>query len=97
MALRGSSRPAVLVGVEVQRYGIAREVSALITQLGVPWASTLLGKSALAEDTPGFVGVYAGTRALPNVKRVIEEGRSEEDVVLQPDDQIYVPQRLINM
>lgn len=32
-----------------------------------------------------------------DLKRVIEEGRSEEDVVLQPDDQIYVPQRLINM
>jgi polysaccharide export outer membrane protein len=32
-----------------------------------------------------------------DLKRVIEEGKSEEDVVLQPDDQIYVPQRLINM
>jgi polysaccharide export outer membrane protein len=32
-----------------------------------------------------------------DLKRVIEEGRTEEDVALQPDDQIYVPQRLINM
>jgi polysaccharide biosynthesis/export protein len=32
-----------------------------------------------------------------DLKRIIEEGHSEEDVVLQPDDQIYVPQRLINM
>jgi polysaccharide export outer membrane protein len=32
-----------------------------------------------------------------DLKRVIEEGHSDEDVVLQPDDQIYVPQRLINM
>ncbi|PZR73912.1 MAG: hypothetical protein DLM73_09445 [Chthoniobacterales bacterium] len=32
-----------------------------------------------------------------DLKRVIEEGHSEEDLVLQPDDQIYVPQRLINM
>jgi polysaccharide export outer membrane protein len=32
-----------------------------------------------------------------DLKRVIEEGHTEEDVVLQPDDQIYVPQRLINM
>src|ERR1700719_3583671 len=31
-----------------------------------------------------------------DLKRVIEEGHTEEDVVLQPDDQIYVPQRLIN-
>jgi len=32
-----------------------------------------------------------------DLKRVIEEGHTEEDMVLQPDDQIYVPQRLINM
>ena len=32
-----------------------------------------------------------------DLKRVIEEGHTEEDVALQPDDQIYVPQRLINM
>src|SRR5437660_3922217 len=32
-----------------------------------------------------------------DLKRVIEEGHTGEDVILQPDDQIYVPQRLINM
>jgi len=32
-----------------------------------------------------------------DLKRVIEEGHTEEDLALQPDDQIYVPQRLINM
>ena len=32
-----------------------------------------------------------------DLKRVIEEGRTDEDMVLEPDDQIYVPQRLINM
>jgi protein involved in polysaccharide export with SLBB domain len=32
-----------------------------------------------------------------DLKRVIEEGHTDEDLVLQPDDQVYVPQRLINM
>lgn len=32
-----------------------------------------------------------------DLKRVIEEGHTEEDLALEPDDQIYVPQRLINM
>ncbi len=32
-----------------------------------------------------------------DLKRVIEEAHTDEDIVLQPDDQIYVPQRLINM
>jgi polysaccharide export outer membrane protein len=38
-----------------------------------------------------------GKDSVIDLKRVIEEGHTEEDVVLQPDDQIYVPQRLINM
>jgi polysaccharide biosynthesis/export protein len=32
-----------------------------------------------------------------DLRNVIERGRTDEDVVLQPDDQIFVPQRLINM
>ena len=39
----------------------------------------------------------SGKDLVVDLKRVIEEGHSDEDVVLQPDDQIYVPQRLINM
>ncbi len=37
-----------------------------------------------------------GQDMVVDLKRVIEQGRSEDDVVLQPDDQIYVPQRLVN-
>ena len=39
----------------------------------------------------------SGQESTVDLKRVIEEGKTEEDVELQPDDQIYVPQRLINM
>jgi polysaccharide biosynthesis/export protein len=38
-----------------------------------------------------------GQDLVVDLKRIIEEGHSDEDVVLQPDDQIYVPQRMINM
>jgi polysaccharide export outer membrane protein len=38
-----------------------------------------------------------GKSFIIDLKRVIEEGRTDEDLVLQPDDQINVPQRLINM
>jgi polysaccharide export outer membrane protein len=37
-----------------------------------------------------------GQTVIVNLKRVIEEGHTDEDVVVQPDDQIYVPQRLVN-
>lgn len=32
-----------------------------------------------------------------DLKDVIERGRTDHDVALQPDDQIYVPQKLVNM
>lgn len=37
-----------------------------------------------------------GKNFVVDLKRVIEEGHVEEDLVLQPDDQIQVPQRAIN-
>ena len=39
----------------------------------------------------------SGEDVTVDLKRVIEEGHTEEDVAVQPNDQIYVPQRLINM
>jgi protein involved in polysaccharide export with SLBB domain len=38
----------------------------------------------------------SGQDVVVDLKRVIEQGHTEDDVVLQPDDQIYVPQRLVN-
>lgn len=38
-----------------------------------------------------------GEVVIVDLKRVIEEGKMDEDVPVMPDDQIYVPQRLINM
>jgi protein involved in polysaccharide export with SLBB domain len=37
-----------------------------------------------------------GEAFVVNLKDVIERGRTEGDVVVQPDDQIYVPQKLVN-
>ena len=37
-----------------------------------------------------------GQDMVVDLKRVIEQGHTEDDVVLRPDDQIYVPQRLVN-
>ncbi|MDQ6861085.1 MAG: polysaccharide export protein [Verrucomicrobiota bacterium] len=38
-----------------------------------------------------------GQEVVVDLKRIIEEGHTDEDVTLQPDDRIFVPQRLINM
>jgi indolepyruvate decarboxylase len=72
-ALLAAKKPAVLVGIEVQRLGLADAVTALLATMGLPWASTFLAKGTLDEKTPGFMGVYAGERSVPEVKAFIEE------------------------
>jgi len=37
-----------------------------------------------------------GKDLVVDLKRIIEQGHTEDDVVLRPDDQIYEPQRLVN-
>src|ERR1043166_385036 len=40
---------------------------------------------------------HNGKEYTVDLKRIIEEGHTDEDMALNPDDQIYVPQRLIKM
>ena len=56
--IRAAHAPLILVGAEVQRYGLADKVADLIAKLGVRWATALLAKSTLAEQGQGWMGVY---------------------------------------
>lgn len=71
--LRRAAKPALLLGIEVQRYGLAADAERLMRKLGIPWSTTLLAKSVIAEQTPGFVGVYGGENAAPAVLRAVED------------------------
>lgn len=63
--IEAARRPVVLVGVEVQRHGLSGALAEWIRRAGLPWASTLVGKTAIPEQTPGFIGVFDGERS-PN-------------------------------
>lgn len=76
--LASATRPVVLLGIELQRYGLVDDAIAVVGKLGLPWATTLLAKGVIPEQTPGFVGVYAGERSVPSVKKLVEDA----DVVL---------------
>ena len=73
MRLRRAMRPAVLLGIELDRYGLTNVAVQLVTRLQLPWATTLLAKSVIPETTPGFVGVYGGEHSPPSVIRAIEQ------------------------
>lgn len=70
--IRAARSPVVLVGTEVQRYGLADRVAELIAKLGVRWATALLAKSVLPEKGPGWLGVYDPPYSRRAVKNAVE-------------------------
>lgn len=71
--LKAASSPVILVGVEVQRFGLQETVVALAEMLGVPVCSTLLGKSAFPEGHPQYVGIYNGEAGDLRVRDLVEQ------------------------
>lgn len=70
--IRAAQSPVILIGEEIQRYGLAAKAAAVIAKLGVSWASSLLAKSTLAEQGPGWVGVYDPPHSVPTIKTAVE-------------------------
>ncbi|MFZ0790094.1 MAG: hypothetical protein WAM94_10780 [Chromatiaceae bacterium] len=64
--------PVILVGVEVQRFGLAQHVLELVERSGIPFATTLDGKSVLPERHPSFLGVYMGAVSREAVRARVE-------------------------
>ncbi len=58
--LADALQPAVFIGMEVRRFRLLRQVTALLEKGGYPVATTIGGKTAIAETHPHYVGVYQG-------------------------------------
>jgi len=70
--IRAAQAPLILVGTEIQRYGLADAVADLIAKLGVRWATALLAKSTLSEGGSGWTGVYDPPHSKAAVKNAVE-------------------------
>jgi len=70
--LNGARRPVAYVGVEVERYGLMDEVVALVEKLGLPTASSLMGKTAFPESHPNFIGNYMGHMGPVATRKYVE-------------------------
>jgi indolepyruvate decarboxylase len=71
--LSRAKRPALLLGVELQRYGLADDARALVEKLGVPWATTMLAKTVVPDDVTGCAGAYVGFRSRPELRDLLEK------------------------
>ncbi len=70
--LNAAQRPVLLVDVEVHRFGLQQEVRTLINRTGLPFATTILGKSALGEHHPHHLGIYGGAIGSEAAREAVE-------------------------
>jgi len=70
--INGAERPVVLAGVEIHRFGLQEPLRRFLEKTRLPVAATLLGKSVVREDHPGYLGVYEGAMGRPEVRRAVE-------------------------
>lgn len=66
-------RPILWGGEEIDRYHIADTFASLVDATGIPFCTTIGGKSILSETHPQFHGVYNGNASLPEVRRIFKE------------------------
>lgn len=71
--LQDAKRPLLVLGVELQRYGLVGQAAALVKKLGVPYVTDMLGKSVIPETTQGFAGVYIGANSVPAVRELVDQ------------------------
>jgi TPP-dependent 2-oxoacid decarboxylase len=65
--------PIFWVGNEVSRLKLQDEFIALVEETGIVFCSTIMGKTAVSEDHPCFVGIYNGKASDPDVSSVFKE------------------------
>jgi indolepyruvate decarboxylase len=74
-----SKRPAIIFGIETQRFRLTREIIRLAERLGAPCMTSVLAKGAFPMDHPLHMGVHIG----PLSPKRIRERIDRADLVLQ--------------
>jgi indolepyruvate decarboxylase len=70
--LASARSPAIIVDVEIRRYGIEDRVAKLARKLGLPVVTTFMGRGLL-EDAPDVVsGTYLGAAGDKSITRLVE-------------------------
>jgi indolepyruvate decarboxylase len=71
-AINKSERPVIIAGVEIARYNLEHALQNIADKAAIPIVSTFLGKSAVDEKSPEFLGVYAGIVGDDAIRQYVE-------------------------
>lgn len=70
--VREASKPVIIAGIEIHRFGLQSLVTKLAEENQIPMAATLLGKSVVSESHPLYLGVYEGAMGRQSVTEYVE-------------------------
>ena len=70
--LAAARRPALLLGVEVRRYGLEKKVARLAKKLAIPTLTSFMGRGILAETGAPLAGTYLGLAGEARVRNLVE-------------------------
>lgn len=70
--LQAAERPVLLAGVENRRYGLEEKLAELSRRLGLPVATTFMGRGLLAGMDCPLIGTYLGLAGDPEICKVVE-------------------------
>jgi indolepyruvate decarboxylase len=71
--LKAAKAPAIIVDVEVRRYGIEARVATLARKLGIPVVTTFMGRGLLEGAPDVIAGTYLAAAGEPRVTRLVEQ------------------------
>lgn len=96
--LTEASAPLLMAGVEIRRYGLEDKVAELARRLGLPVATSFMGRGLLAESGLPLIGTYIGLAGEPEVTRRVETSDALLLLgVILCDTNFGVSERNINM
>jgi indolepyruvate decarboxylase len=64
--------PAILIDLDADRFGVARELEELAGKLQLPIAAINAAKGVIDETCPYFLGLYVGAGSAPHVRGAVE-------------------------
>ena len=70
--LNRATKPVILADVEIHRFNLQELALELIGKTGIPFATTILGKSVLGEQHPLYLGLYEGAMGVDPVRDYVE-------------------------
>ena len=70
--VRRAKSPLLLAGVEIRRYGLEQAVTELSQKLGIPVATTFMGRGLLAGQAVDLRGTDMGVAGDPDLTRLVE-------------------------